>query len=189
MTAIAALVHNGYVYMGGDSATSFGTRIALDPKGKVFKASTGLIMGLSGYSRVADVVRYGFTPPALTEGQALDAYMRFTFAQALRDFLKEHTHTSTKDGYENTGLWGILGWRGQLWELSCDLGITQSLDPYMATGSGGDLALAVLHVTPELEPRDRIDRALRAAEHYDAGVRGPFTLLTDAPEPAAESSN
>ena len=177
MTAIAALIHNGQVYMGGDSACTNGLSISTDPQPKVWVEDNGMMIGTAGSVRSGDLMRYAFAPPPLMEGQDVNAYMRVTFPAALRDCLREHRFIETEGGHEDCHLSALIGWRGQLWELGGDFSVIQSAEPYMAIGSGGELALAVLHATADLDPETRLRRALETAERFNAGVRAPFTLL------------
>lgn len=183
MTVIAGLVHEGQVYLGADSATAVGGRVFTDPSPKIFTHRNGMLIGTAGNVRAGDILQFEFSPPPRNEDQGLDEYMRWTFPKAVRETFGEHTHVPTTHGFEDAQLHALIGWRGALYELHCDYSVTRSAEPYAAVGSGGELALAVLHVTPELPPEERLQRALQAAAHYNAYCRPPFAFLTSAAPP------
>ncbi len=47
---------------------------------------------------------------------------------------------------------------------------------YDAIGSGAKIALGVMYVTADLDPYERIQRALEAAAFHIHTVRAPFSL-------------
>jgi ATP-dependent protease HslVU (ClpYQ) peptidase subunit len=51
---------------------------------------------------------------------------------------------------------------------------------YAAVGSGAELALGALYALESSgrTPRERLKRALSAAEQFNAGVRGPFSFVS-----------
>lgn len=68
--------------------------------------------------------------------------------------------------------------RGSLFCIDSDLQVAEHRLPYAAAGCGEQIALGALHATSNsgLKPKKRIEAALKAAEQFSAGVRGPFTI-------------
>jgi hypothetical protein len=54
-------------------------------------------------------------------------------------------------------------------------------------GVGDEIALGALFATAQsrMAPQRRVETALRAAERFSAGVRGPFVCLSQPPTVAA----
>ena len=73
-----------------------------------------------------------------------------------------------------------MGYQGHLFEIESDYQVGIPEDVYAAVGSGQDIARGSLFATQGQEPRSRVLTALRAAERFNAGVRGTFHILPDA---------
>lgn len=56
--------------------------------------------------------------------------------------------------------------------------VFESATGYDSCGTGEDAALGAMYATPKMSPRDRVKVALRAAEAFNAGVRGPFHIVS-----------
>lgn len=55
--------------------------------------------------------------------------------------------------------------------------VTEYVDEYTAIGSGEEIALGALAATVGEPTKQRIEKALLAAEKFDCGVQGPFTYF------------
>lgn len=169
MTVVAAVVQNGVVYLGADTllSDSEGLMPALD--GKIWR-SRDMLLGWTGTLRAAQVVRYAFTPPDAPAEVDPMRHLVGTFVPALR---KAHQDAGTLDGAK-TGVNLLLGWRGRLFVISDHFCVNEH-EKFVAIGSGGPVAQAVLSVTWGQDPEARLAQALHAAQEYSAGVRAPFT--------------
>jgi ATP-dependent protease HslVU (ClpYQ) peptidase subunit len=179
MTCIVGLVDKGKVYMGGDSLSTAGSHIVhLHPK--IFKIGSEFIIGTSGSVRTAQLLEFSFLPPAHNTGDANDRYMASTFANSLRDCLKNNDVTWKKEGEEQaTNLYFLVGYRKQLFKVWSNFTISFPHNDYEACGSGCDYALGALSVLPKnLPAKKKILLALEAAEKWNTGVRRPFTILS-----------
>lgn len=176
MTCIAAIVEDGKVWMGGDSAVSDGY-LGIDTIAdeKVF-ANGDFLFGITGGARMLSILRHSFSPPKLFEGQDLNAYMATTFVNALREAMKTGGYGRKSNEVESFYGAILVGVRGQLFSVGDSYSVLRLSAPYLAAGCGADLALGSLF-TSEGNPEDRIRTALAAAERYSAGVRGPFVVL------------
>lgn len=180
MTTVVAIAHHGHVYFGADTAFTTDCQMT-DPEGKLMTLPGLIALGTANDKRAATVLRYAFTPPPFPEGGDEQAYMRFTFPEAVRSLLARHIHVGVKYDAEYSALLALIGWRGQLWQMHANYAMTQNTDGFDAIGSGSQFALGVLHALPDLPPRERLERALLAASHFDGGTRAPFDYLTTQP--------
>ena len=74
--------------------------------------------------------------------------------------------------------------QGHLFEIESDYQVGIPEDGYAAVGSAQDIARGSLFATQGQKPRSRVLTALRSAERFNAGVRGPFHILPETdPEP------
>lgn len=176
---------------GGDSASTddmFGQTSAAQDK--VWKIGD-FLMGGAGSWRGLQLARYAFIPPKRGRA-AIEPFMVTTFIDALRDVWKKggHLFKSDKDDSDpkeetvSTDL--MIGYRGELWVVRGNLQILKMREDYAAIGSGTDAALGALYATRNGGATNaRVLTALRAAERYNAAVRGPFRIIDNKPETPA----
>lgn len=174
MTAIAGLVHDDKVWIGGDSAGVAGYSLAPRKDAKVFTVGDFLI-GYTSSFRMGQLLRFYLTPPVPTEGQEPFEYMVRRFIPAVRTVLKDNGYLKTESGREEIGCF-LVGWRGSLFMVESDLQVGELSTPYAACGCGDHLVMGSLFTTEH--PERRIALALEAAETFSAGVRSPFTILS-----------
>lgn len=180
MTVIAAGVHDGQVWMGGDSAGVGGLYLEIRKDPKVFRTGNFLI-GFTSSFRMGQVLRFGFTPPAFPEGMDVYEYMVAHFVEAVRTTLKSAGYARTESGEESGGTF-LVAYRGRLFKIQDDFQVGESAAPYAAVGCGAEIAEGALYAALNLPGIERnpgafLDLALRAAEQHSAGVRGPFEVL------------
>jgi ATP-dependent protease HslVU (ClpYQ) peptidase subunit len=178
MTCIVGIAQNNTVTIGGDSAGVGGYSIQLRADTKVFR-NQNYVMGFTTSFRMGQLLRYGTLPPAPTAEQNwdLDRFMATTFVDAVRKVLEAGGWLKSSSGVEEGGTF-LVGARGMLYEVHGDFQVGRTLDGYSAVGCGEDLALGALHATvgSDLTTRERVELALRAAEHHSAGVAAPFAF-------------
>lgn len=174
MTAIVGLVHDGRVYIGGDSAGTGGYIQTIRADHKVW-ASAGYVFGFTTSFRMGQLLRHAFTPPKPTVH--LDRFMCTVFIDAVRTCLKDGGWASKSSEREEGGTF-LVGVAGRLFRVDQDYQVAESIDRFDAVGSGAELALGALHATAHLEikPKLRLRLALSAAARYSASVAEPFVL-------------
>ena len=179
MTCIAGLVHDGAVYLAGDSAGCSGWDLTVRADPKVF-ANGSYVMGFTASFRMGQLLRYAFTPPEPETGD-LHRFMCTSFTDALRQCLKDGGWAE-KDKERESGGTFLAGTRGHLFFFADDYQVGEPADPYTAVGCGANVALGALHATEGrgMPPGKRLDAALSAAERFSNGVRGPFTHVSAA---------
>lgn len=196
MTAIVAIEHDGKVWMGADSAGLIGDSWDLrrrredDPKISVFP-NHGLIIGCAGSRRWCSAIADYFTPPdELTdEGATARGYLA-VLVTALRQLASEQGILMDGTVQQVNGVM-LVGYRGTLWELDGDFALARPLNNYAAIGCGDQVALGAIYAYLQRHERDLqampdivppminsiIHHSLTAAEHFSAGVRGPFVVM------------
>jgi ATP-dependent protease HslVU (ClpYQ) peptidase subunit len=177
MTAIAGVVYDGKVYIGGDSAGVSGWDLYVRADAKVF-TNGPFVMGFTSSFRMGQLLRYAFVEPARPEGVDDAAYMVTAFVDGVREALKAGGWAKTNSSQEEGGTF-LVGYRGRLYIVYGDYQVAEPADGFAAVGCGDNQALGVLYATPDMAPEARINLALSAAERFSAGVRGPFVVVRE----------
>lgn len=93
------------------------------------------------------------------------------------ELARKYKCTRTKDGYENIDGSVIFAYKNQLYIIECNGQVLEPSDNYIAGGSGGDFAIAVLSQNGYKSTTDRIKEALEAAEKHGCGIKRPFYIM------------
>ena len=175
MTAIVGLVDRGNVYVGGDSAGVAGWSLTVRADSKVF-TNGPYVMGFTSSFRMGQLLRWSLKAPR-PKGD-LEKFMATTFVDAVRETLKTGGWLKQDSNRDEGGTF-LVGVAGRLFMVADDFQVGEAVDGYAAAGCGHELALGALHATTSLglQPKKRVRLALKAAERYSAGVRGPFTVM------------
>ena len=183
MTCIVGLVHEGTVFIGGDSAGVAGLSLVVRADEKVFRNSD-FLMGFTTSFRMGQLLRYSLEPPRRHPDDDIHQYMVVDFVNAVRRCLKAGGYASKEDEVESGGTF-LVGYAGHLFTVDSDYQVGTPEDGFAAVGSGQHIALGALFATQgQATPRDRVLTALMSAERFNAGVRGPFHILPETdPEP------
>lgn len=176
MTCIIGLAQDDTLYMGADSAATGGWEITTQRQPKIFRAGD-LLIGVSGYPRMLQILKYRFAPPAHTPEKDDMHYMAVDFVDAARQAFKDAGYAQKENEQERTDSLVLIGYRGHFYTLERNYQIIDSVRDYATIGSGDSYALGALHATVGLGPLDRIRLALEAAAEYSTSVRGPFVYL------------
>jgi ATP-dependent protease HslVU (ClpYQ) peptidase subunit len=176
VTAIVALVRDGAVHIGGDSAASDGYSLSVRADSKVF-TNGPFVFGFTGSFRMGQLIRYTLRPPQ--PGIGLHEFMCTTFIDALRDCLKRGGYAAKEDEQESGGTF-LVGVNSRLFVVEDDYQVGETVDGYAAVGSGAELALGALYATEgtDLDARGRLGIALRAAERFSPNVCRPFSFAS-----------
>lgn len=175
MTCIAAIAHEGKVWVGGDSAGLSGWALTIRADEKVF-CNAQFVMGFTSSFRMGQLLRYSFEPPEKDPTSDLDRYMATSFVDAVRQCLKNGGYAQKKDEAEKGGTF-IVGVGGALYVIEDDYQVSKTANGYAAVGCGDQIALGCLYATKDwTDQGKRLLTALEAAEAHSGGVRGPFTI-------------
>jgi len=174
MTAIAALIENGKIWMGADSCgVSDDYSLSLRKDEKIFTRDDFLIGGCGSF-RMIGLLRYSLRLPKHKSVEDAE-YMNTLFIDSVRDCLKIGGHMGFRDSKENGGTF-IVGWHGILYQIEEDFQVSIVADNFSAIGCAKDLCLGSLYSTQGQDPEQRIKTALHASERFSAAVRGPFVI-------------
>lgn len=174
MTAIAGLVDNGRVYLGGDSAGVAGLSLTVRADAKVFRNGP-YVMGFTTSFRMGQLLRHAFKPPAPTAD--LPEFMCTTWVDAVRECLKAGGYAYKQNEQEFAGNF-LVGVGGRLFEIGRDYQVGEPADGYAAVGCAYELVLGSLYSTVGQPPKRRLRTALEAAEHFSGGVCAPFSYVS-----------
>jgi hypothetical protein len=175
MTCIVGVAHQGVVYLGGDSAGIAGRNLDIRADPKVFRVGE-FVMGFTDSFRMGQLLQHAFVPPPLVEGQELHRYMVTAFVDALRTMFKDKGFARDDNGTESAGTF-LVGVRGRLFAVCSDYQVGENAFGFDAVGCGEAPAKGALFATSRLSPYARLTRALKAAEQFNTGVRGPFRFV------------
>lgn len=174
MTCIVGLVDKGTVYMGADSAALSELRLTLRSDTKVFHNGDFLI-GFTSSFRMGQLLRFEFAPPAHPDGINCYAYMVKYFIPAVRQCLKDGGYAKSDQQKESGGCF-LVGYKGHLFNIDSDYQVGMLFDDFYSIGGGAQVALGALSISTNNSPKERVLSALKAAERWHAGVRGPFVV-------------
>lgn len=175
MTCIVGYADGKRVWMGGDSAGADGSwNLTVRADHKVFRNGE-FLFGFTSSFRMGQLLRYKFEPPLRRPETDLERYMVAEFIEGVRSCLKQGGYTQTKESREEGGEF-LVGHAGRLFKICGDFQLEISTHPFAACGCGEPYALGALFDSPYEDPAQKVAHALRAAEQFSAGVRGPFHL-------------
>ena len=182
MTVIAGAIGKGSVWIGGDrSLTESGTSQLTHGPSKVFRNGE-VVIGSAGSARVGQLLQYILVVPKRQTKTSADRYICGQLVDSMRECLSKAGALTKKDGIEQMAGSLLVGYRGSLYMVDDEFFAYESSDGYDAVGSGSSVALGALAVSrAEPNTRSRVLAALRAAEHHDSAVRGPFDVVSLEP--------
>lgn len=174
MTCIVGLIHDGKVYIGGDSAGVAGTNIQNRKDIKVFKNGP-FVMGFTTSFRMGQLLHYTLkVDEKIKPKQDVMEYMVKTFIPTVQKCLKDGGWVS--DGKQGGNF--LVGFKGRLFEIQSDYQVAEIQEEYNAVGCGEFYAKGSLYSNSHIEdPRERVHNALEAAAHFSSGVCGPFNII------------
>ncbi len=174
MTCIIGLEVGDDVYMGADSASANGWDIKVSRLRKVFRVGAFLI-GSTGFRRSAQLLEYLLDVRPQKESEDDMRYMVVVFVEAMRKCLKEGGFTKIENSQEEGGLF-LVGFNGTIYEVQKNFQVCSRSDGFVAIGCGSSYALGSLWMTREMEmePEERILKALETAGHFSNGVCAPY---------------
>lgn len=172
MTCIVGVADGKNVYMGADSMVSDGSLKAMFAEGKLWRLGE-MIVGGCGDVRPEQILLHHLKMPAHPRTMPAAKYLVTRVVPAMKKLLDAHG-ALTKQGQIRGGGSMMVGYRGELYSIGCDLSVIVAADRYAAEGSGRDFALGSLHGSNALGPLDRLTRALEAAAHHELHVAPPF---------------
>ncbi|MCD0155828.1 hypothetical protein [Deinococcus sp. 6GRE01] len=178
MTVIAALAHDGQVFMASDNVAT-GNRAYQVTNSKIHQNGP-LLIGLSGSVVVSDIIEHGWTPPSRAHGESAERFLAWTVSRSLRTLLREQAHVSTDRDGEYVNLNALIGYEGRLYYLSTEFSVLSLTAPFEAIGCGSDYAMGVLYAYSRMDgaarpsPEEQLTRAVEAACQFDVHCAPPI---------------
>lgn len=184
MTCIVGIIdkENKKVIMGGDSASvipksSFRRHITSE---KIFKVN-GFLFGCCGSFRAMQLLQHKLSfavPDKILDPQE---YIIIYIIPEIRALFKNYGVLEENDGGADHGEVFFIAYEDKLFRVDVDFQVMEYRDGYDAIGSGSRFALGSLHTTEgtayfRKEIKERVTRALEAAEHFNGGVVKPFYI-------------
>lgn len=175
MTIVVALkTDTGSVIMGADSAGVSGYSMTHRTDPKIYQVGKMLI-GFTTSFRMGQLLGWKLRLSEHDNEMPVDEYMHTYFISDVISCLKNGGYAKTENGVDQGGQF-LVAYRGRIFFIDSDFQIEESRDDYSAIGCAAELAKGCLYATKGENPMVRIDKALRCAEHFSAGVRGPFLI-------------
>ncbi len=179
MTCIVGIVSKKKSIIGADSQGSAGDGCYTLKTSKVFKLGRYMI-GVCGRLRTLSILMGATDPPKPCHGQKVDyAYMVKEFVPWLQGVMRKASFAHKEHEVEEmTESWLLVVVDGYIYSVACDYAVVERDMDYWAEGSGQKYALGSLYATSHIKSMgERAGEALRAADEFSAGVRGPFVYL------------
>lgn len=179
MTCIAAIKHEGKVYMGSDSQVSCGS-LKLNGGCKVFIKGS-MIIGSSGFSRFEKILKHNFNIPEHNNSLSDTEYLNSVFVDTLRELCDKKQYLKVLDSRSGISDTTLIGYNGEIYKMSCDFDVSTYNMDYFAVGSGDDFAMGSLFSTitrTDMEPEYKIEIAIGAACYFDDGCSGKINVLS-----------
>lgn len=177
MTCIVGLIDRGIIWMGGDSAGGSEQSISDRLDVKVFIKGS-MLLGFTSSFRMGQLLRYKLKIPKQSRDVPVHEYMATHFVDAVRVCLKKGGFAEKEKEAESGGQF-MVGYAGRLFSIYPDYQVAERRDGFDACGCGENYSLGSLYSTAlALGPKARVEQALKAAERFSSGVRGPFTILS-----------
>ena len=138
-------------------------------------------IGFTTSFRMGQLLAHSLSVPEPPADCNLHRWMVTSFVDAVRDCLKAGGYAQ-KDKEEERGGTFLVGIRGRLFHVSGDYQVGEPAAGFDACGCGFEIARGALAATRGRPAFDRVTTALRAAEEFSAGVRGPFYIVQKPPQ-------
>ncbi len=189
MTCIAGWIEDGQVWLGGDSSEAAGTTQFLRNHPKVFSRSEGGIkwlMAISGIARASQLLQYELEFPS-SEGfdeSDICGFVVTKLVPGIRELFSKHGFLKRKEGMDEMDGPIMVGVKGHLLTIDPLFFVREVPEKYATMGSGGAVARGVLwtlsniEIKENLTPKERLLKALLAAEECTTSVSHPFHVIS-----------
>jgi len=184
MTCIIGLLdkEKDCVYIGADSLGSNWSSQAIYKNRKVFKAkdNTNILMTICGDYKLQNIL--SVEENLIEEIKELKNEVNF---EHIVKYVSPKIMNLANKYYcikNDKGYWSIEGdiifaYENQLYIIESNGQVLEPQDEYIAGGSGGNFAIAVLSQNKDKDTVTRIKEGLEAAEKHAVGVKRPFYIM------------
>lgn len=184
MTCIIGVLdkENDCVYVGADSLGSNWCSQAIYKNQKVFKAkdNNNILMAICGDYKLQNIL--SVEEDLIEEVKELKNEINFEYivkyvSPKIMNLANKYFCINNDKGYWSIGGSIIFAYKNQLYIIESNGQVLEPEDEYIAGGSGGDFAIAVLSQNKEKNIVERIKEGLEAAEKHARGVKRPFYIM------------
>lgn len=184
MTCIVGILdkEQDCVFIGADSLGSNWSKQAIFKNRKVFKAkdNSNILMAICGDYKLQNILSVEESLVEeikdLKDEVNFEHIVKYTSPKII-NLASKYNCLRIKDGYANLGGDIIFAYKNQLYIIESNGQVLEPDDEYIAGGSGGDFAIAVLSQNKDKTTNERIIEALEAAEKHACGVKRPFYIM------------
>jgi len=180
MTCIVAIndTKNNIIYMGSDSCGSNGFTYTTQHQEKVFPVNDKFLIGSAGSCRGHDILQCSIEPDEQKENESIEKYMKTTFIDHIRYKFKFKGHTNIDNNNEYNENNFLVGYKNTLYKIQGNFALLPCAPWGVSIGSGTYAANAVLWTLKDekLTPKEKIMKALLAAEATVVTVKGPMNI-------------
>lgn len=191
MTCIVALRAGTSIWMGADSMSGSPADYSVSPtKSRKIVAVGDMVIGFTTSWRMGQLLAHPDIGALLRhrEGADSDDVHLQALIDVIRNALKDGGFAKVENGVEQGGEFMVA--RGdRFFTVHSDYSVHEPAEDFTAIGCGAHHAIGYLHAMVPLaargmrivddtsfEPPSLVDGALRCAERYSMGVRGPFVV-------------
>lgn len=177
MTCIIAYKDKDKIYMAGDSAGVGGGKTVVRKDEKVF-INGEMIFGFTSSFRMGQILRYNFTVPK-QEDESDMKYLVATFIDEVTKCFRENNFGEEEKSVKDGGVF-MIGYNGNIYTVYSDFQICKVEKDFNSVGCGEEYALGALTAleSTSFSVPEKIELAMKAAEYYSTGVRGPFNIIS-----------
>ena len=176
MTCIIGLADAGKVYIAGDSAAVADWDMQICKNPKVF-VNGEFVFGYTDSFRMGQLLQYSLVPPRRHPDTDVLRYMVTDFIDAVRACFRDAGFAQRDCEVESGGNF-LVGYQGRLFEVQRNYQILENVEGVAAIGCGYQVALGALLALRSRYPGERALLALDIVEKCNAGVCGPFHILS-----------
>lgn len=180
MTTILALVSGETSYLAADRQMSYGSSRRRDEVQK-YHYKNDLLFAVAGSIRFKQLVEECLTLPDAVDPHSMSMvqYLLTYVAKPIKDLMQEWQQIDhDEEGKPCMPGNMLILFDGATYLLSVDFCVHRISD-FIAIGSGWQFATGSLASTVGLTPRERIDRAMKAAAQYDLYTSDNYDLTHD----------
>ena len=170
--AVDANGENVVVMVADKQVTCGNTKECMsDNLSKIIKKGDMLI-GIAGHLRATNIVEHIFQVPEIEDDQKPIEYLAKQFIPALRETYKQEAYSENDKGKDVNGSTIIIGFKGNVYEISSDYAVTENNRKFMSIGSGSQYATGACAV--------EFDKMLNAPSTVEDVISLLFTAISVA---------
>lgn len=148
MTCIAGIVKNEKVYMVADSVASNGYSNSVCRNPKIFKKG-GYLIGYTSSFRMGQIIEHKIKLPKPKSGKITMSFMCNDFIESIKKGFKDGGYMMKGESGDDMGGCFMVGYKNRLFVIYSDFQVYEPDHPYMAVGSGSDVAMGCLYMINE----------------------------------------